>query len=324
MRAVTIPEPGGPEVLRLSTVPDPVPGPGEVLIDVHASGVNRADLWQRAGHYPPSADASPYPGLECSGVIAAVGAEATGFSPGEEVCALLAGGGYAERVAVPVGQVLPVPSGIGLVDAAGLPEATATVWSNLVDLARLRAGETLLVHGGGSGIGTFAIQLATALGARVVTTARAVKHARLRELGAAVTVDYPTTDFVAATREATAGRGADVILDLIGGAYLSRNIAALAPDGRLVVIGLQGGRRAELDLGALLARRGSIFATTLRSRPPAEKARIIQGVRQQVWPLVAGGAVVPVIDRRFPLAQAAQAHQLVESSGHLGKVLLVR
>jgi putative PIG3 family NAD(P)H quinone oxidoreductase len=323
MFAIMIAEPGGPEVLSWSEVPDPSPGPGEVLVDVHASAVNRADLLQRAGHYPPPPGAPPYPGLECAGVVAAVGEGATGLAPGDEVCALLAGGGYAQRVAVPAGQVLPVPRGVDLADAASLPEVACTVWANVVDLAGLRAGETLLVHGGGSGIGTFAIQLAVALGARVVTTARAAKHTALRDLGAAVTVDYTSEDFVAAVKEATDGRGADVILDIMGAAYLPRNVAALAPGGRLVVIGLQGGRRAELDLAALLAVRGTISATSLRGRPPAEKARIVRGVREQVWPLVESGVIRPVVDRRLPMARAAEAHRLVEANAHVGKVLLL-
>jgi putative PIG3 family NAD(P)H quinone oxidoreductase len=323
MYAVTITEPGGPEVLSWSEVPDPAPGPGEVLVDVRASAVNRADLLQRAGHYPPPPGAPPYLGLECSGVVSAVGAGVTGVAVGDEVCALLAGGGYAQRVAVPAGQLLPVPRGVTLADAASLPEAACTVWSNVVDLARLRAGETLLVHGGGSGIGTFAIQLAVALGVRVVTTARAAKHATLRELGASVTVDYTEQDFVAATKEATGGRGADVILDIMGASYLARNLAALAPDGRLAIIGLQGGRRAELDLGALLSTRGVISAILLRPRPVADKARIVRGVREHVWPLVEAGAVRPVIDRRLPMAEAAQAHRVVEANAHIGKVLLL-
>jgi putative PIG3 family NAD(P)H quinone oxidoreductase len=323
MYAVTIPEPGGPDVLTWSEVPDPGPAPGEVLIEVRASAVNRADLLQRAGQYPPPPGAPPYPGLECSGVVTATGDGVSDPPPGTPVCALLGGGGYAQRVAVPAGHVLPVPAGVDLADAAALPEVACTVWANLVDLARLKSGETLLVHGGGSGIGTFAIQLAVALGARVITTARAVKHAALRELGAEVTVDYTAGDFVAATRDATGGRGADVILDIMGASYLSRNLAALAPDGRLAIIGLQGGRRAELDLGALLAARGVISATTLRSRPPGDKARIVQGVRERVWPLVESGRVRPVIDRRLPMDRAADAHRVVEASTHVGKVLLL-
>ncbi|MEH1101859.1 NAD(P)H-quinone oxidoreductase [Micromonospora sp. CPCC 205561] len=322
MRAMTIPEPGGPDALVWAEVPDPEPGPGEVVVDVRASAVNRADLLQRQGHYPPPPGAPAYPGLECSGVISAIGPDVAGWEVGREVCALLAGGGYAERVTVPAGQLLPVPAGVDLVDAAALPEAACTVWSNVVRVAGLDAGETLLLHGGGSGIGTFAIQLGVALGAKVVATARAAKHERLRELGAAHTIDYREQDFVEEVRRVTDGRGADVILDIMGAAYLSRNVAALAADGRLVVIGMQGGRRGELDLGALLAKRGTLAATALRSRPLGQKAEIVRGVRDQVWPLVESGAVRPVVDRRLPLTEAARAHRLVESSDHLGKVLL--
>jgi putative PIG3 family NAD(P)H quinone oxidoreductase len=323
MYAVTIAEPGGPEVLTWSEVPDPTPGPGEVLIDVRASAVNRADLFQRAGHYSPPPGTPPYPGLECSGVVAAVGPDVTGVAQGDQVCALLSGGGYAQRVVVPAGQLLPIPRGVDLADAASLPEVACTVWSNVVDLAGLRAGQTLLVHGGGSGIGTFAIQLAVAIGARVVTTARAAKHAALHELGAVVTVDYTDQDFVAATKEATGGNGADVILDIMGASYLARNLAALAPDGWLAIIGLQGGRRAELDLGALLTGRGTISAILLRPRPPADKARIVRGVREHVWPLIEAGEIRPVIDRRLPMTEAAEAHRVVEANAHLGKVLLL-
>ncbi|HET8658628.1 MAG TPA: NAD(P)H-quinone oxidoreductase [Micromonosporaceae bacterium] len=316
MYAITIPNPGGPDVLTWAEVPDPSPGAGEVLIDVAASAVNRADLLQRQGHYQPPPGASPYPGLECSGTVAATGGEVTGWRVGDQVCALLAGGGYAQRVAVPAGQVLPVPRGLDLVDAASLPEVACTVWSNLTGL---RSGQRLLVHGGGSGIGTFAIQYAKALGATVLTTARATKHAALRDLGADVTIDYRSQDFVDEVGEG----GVDMILDIMGAAYLGRNVRALATGGRLVVIGLQGGRTGELDLGALLAKRASVAATALRSRPVAEKAAIVTGVREQVWPLVERGAIRPVIDRRVPLSQAALAHQVVESSDHLGKVLLV-
>ncbi|MEV0153562.1 NAD(P)H-quinone oxidoreductase [Micromonospora sp. NPDC050686] len=322
MRAITIPEPGGPEALVWAEVPDPEPGPGEVVVDVRASAVNRADLLQRQGHYPPPPGAPGYPGLECSGVISATGRDVTGWAVGQEVCALLAGGGYAERVGVPAGQLLPVPAGVDLVDAAALPEAACTVWSNVVGLARLGRGETLLVHGGGSGIGTFAVQLGTALGATVVVTARSVKHERLRALGAAHTIDYREQDFVEEVRRVTGGRGADVILDIMGASYLGRNVAALADGGRLVVIGMQGGRKAELDLAALLAKRASVAATALRSRPLDDKAAIVDGVREQVWPLVAAGTVRPVVDRRLPMVDAAQAHRLVETSDHIGKVLL--
>ena len=323
MRAITITEAGGPDVLTWAEVPDPEPGPGEVVIDVAASAVNRADLLQRQGYYPPPKGASPYPGLECSGVISALGPDVTGWQVGDEVCALLTGGGYAEKVAVPAGQLLPVPDGVDLVDAAGLPEVACTVWSNVRQLARLDAGQTLLVHGGGSGIGTLAIQYGTAIGAQVLATARAAKHERLRELGAAATIDYSREDFVAAVREQTGGRGADVILDIIGGRYLAQNVDALADGGRLVIIGMQGGRKAELDIAKLLAKRGSVAATALRSRPADQKAAIVRGVRDEVWPLVAAGKIRPVIDRRLPMTDAAEAHRLVDSNAHLGKVLLV-
>jgi putative PIG3 family NAD(P)H quinone oxidoreductase len=323
MHAVTIPRPGGPDALVWAEVPDPEPGPGQVLIDVAASAVNRADLLQRQGHYSPPAGAPAYPGLECSGVISATGPGVADLRPGDQVCALLSGGGYAERVAAPARQVLPVPRGVTVEDAAALPEAACTVWSNVVDIARLRAGETLLVHGGGSGIGTFAIQLAVALGATVIATARAAKHDALKRLGAETTIDYTATDFVVEAKAVTGGRGVDVILDIMGAAYLSRNVAALAPNGRIANIGLQGGRTAELDLAALMAARGSISATTLRARPPAEKAAVVRGTREQVWPLIESGAIRPVIDRRIPMSRAADAHRLVESNEHVGKVLLI-
>lgn len=327
---MTIPQPGGPDVLTWTEVPDPTPGPGEVLIEVAASAVNRADLLQRQGYYPPPPGAPPYPGLECSGTIAATGPDVRDHRPGDRVCALLSGGGYAERVAVPAGQVLPVPRlpassapGTETVAAAALPEVACTVWSNVVGLAGLRAGETLLVHGGGSGIGTFAIQLGKALGATVLTTARKAKHDKLRELGADVAIDYTAENFVDRARQATTGRGVDVILDIMGASYLARNVEALAPGGRLVIIGLQGGRTAELDIAALLAKRASVAATALRSRPPAEKAEIVRQVREHVWPLLERGAIRPVVYTSVPMARAAEAHRLVEASGHVGKVLLV-
>jgi putative PIG3 family NAD(P)H quinone oxidoreductase len=322
MRAITITEPGGPEVLALAEVPDPSPAAGEVVIEIAAAGVNRADLLQRQGLYPPPPGTPPYPGLECAGRIVALGDGVTGWLPGDEVCALLSGGGYAERVAVPAGQLLPVPAGISVTEAAALPEVACTVHSNVVALARLAAGETLLVHGGASGIGTFAIQLGRALGARVACTAGTpAKLARCRELGAELGICYPDEDFVAAITDFTEGRGADVILDLMGAAYLQRNVTALAPGGRLTVIGLQGGTRAELDLNALLRKRASVHATSLRARPAAEKAAIVAAVRGQVWPLVAAGKVRPVIDAVLPLAEAAQAHRRLEGS-HIGKILL--
>jgi putative PIG3 family NAD(P)H quinone oxidoreductase len=315
--AVTISKPGAPDVLTWGEVPDPEPGPGEVLVEVQAAGVNRADVLQRQGFYPPPPGAPEYPGLECAGTVAALGEGVTGHAVGDPVCALLAGGGYAQKVAVPAGQLLPVPANVDLVTAASLPEAACTVWSNVVDVAGLRAGETLLVHGGGSGIGTFAVQLGRAFGARVVATARRAKHDALRELGADVVVDYTAEDFAEVTR-------ADVILDIMGASYLERNVRTLNPGGRLVVIGLQGGRKAELDLGALLAKRASVAATALRSRPAPDKARIVAGVREQVWPMVADGRIRPVVFRSFPLPEAAAAHALMESSDHIGKILLTR
>ncbi|MFC3380383.1 NAD(P)H-quinone oxidoreductase [Couchioplanes azureus] len=323
MHAIVIEEPGGPEALVWAEVPDPEPGPGEVVVEVTAAAVNRADVMQRQGHYPPPPGAPPYPGLECSGVVAAVGPGVTGHHLGERVCALLAGGGYAERVAVPAGQLLPVPQGLSLQEAAALPEVACTVWSNVVDIARLRKGQTLLVHGGGGGIGTFAIQLGKALGATVVVTAREPKHEQLRALGADLAVDYTATDFVEATRDFTGGRGADVILDIIGAKYLSRNIAALATGGRIVTIGLQGGRKGELDFGALMAKRAAITATTLRARPVEDKSRIVRGVHDMVWPLVEAGAIRPIIDRTVALREAAEAHRLMEASDHLGKIVLL-
>lgn len=322
MHAVTIAQAGGPEVLTWSEVDNPAPGPDEVVIDVAAAGLNRADLLQRAGFYPPPPGASPYPGMECSGVIREVGAQVTSWQPGDEVCALLPGGGYAQRVAVDAAHCLPVPAGVNLVDAAALPEVACTVWSNVFQLGRLQSLDTLLVHGGASGIGTFAIQLANAHGARVITTASARKHAALRELGAEVVVDYADEDFVAVVKRATGGHGADVILDIMGASYLDRNVDALATGGRLVVIGLQGGAKAELDLGKLLPKRASIFATTLRSRPSAEKAAIVAGVREHVWPVVASGIVRPVVHAYVPMPQAADAHRRMENLEHIGKILL--
>ncbi|MEV6966716.1 NAD(P)H-quinone oxidoreductase [Hamadaea sp. NPDC051192] len=285
-------------------VPEPEPGPGEVLVEVAATAVNRADLLQVQGFYPPPPGAPAYLGLECSGRLA----------DGSEVCALLAGGGYAERVAVPEGQLLPVPRGVSLIAAAALPEVACTVWSNVTMVGRLAAGETVLIHGGGSGIGTFAIQYAKALGARVIATARREKHEKLRELGADELLDYREDDF--------SGVQADLVLDIIGGAYLGKNVTALTTGGRLVIIGLQGGRRAELDLGALVSKRLTVAGTTLRSRPVAEKAAIVSAVREQVWPMLEDGRIRPVIDETFPVEEAAKAHERVAANAHLGKVVL--
>ena len=323
MRAVVVSRPGGPDVLKLEEVPDPAPAAGEVVVSIAAAGVNRADLMQRQGFYPPPPGAPPYPGLECAGQITAVGDGVTGLRPGDEVCALLAGGGYAEQVAVPAVQVLPVPAGLTVAEAAALPEVACTVYANVFIAAGLKPGETLLVHGGASGIGTMAIQLARALGARVACTAGSdAKLRRCQELGAELAIDYTSADFVAAVRDFTGGSGADVILDIMGGAYLERNVAALAIGGRLVVIGLQGGATAELDLGTMLRRGLTVHAASLRARPVAEKAVVVEGVRDVVWPLILSGQVKPVIDTVVPLAEAARAHQLMEAGQHIGKILL--
>lgn len=323
MHAVTIPEPGGPDALVWAEVPAPEPGEGEVLVEVSASAVNRADLLQRQGFYDPPPGASPYPGLECSGRISALGPGVNTWAVGDEVCALLGGGGYAEQVAVPTGQLLSVPDGIDVTTAASLPEVTSTIWSNVFMVAHLRPGETLLVHGGGSGIGTMAIQLAKAVGARVAVTAGSKeKLDRCAELGADILINYNEQDFVEAVRTETDGQGADVILDIIGAKYLDRNIKALAFNGRLAIIGLQGGRKGELNLGALLAKRAAVTATSLRARPAAEKAAIVAAVREHVWPLLADGRVRPVVDSTLPMSRAADAHRTMEESSHVGKIVL--
>jgi putative PIG3 family NAD(P)H quinone oxidoreductase len=323
MHAVVITEPGGPEVLQWTEVPDPVAGPGEVVIDVFASAVNRADVMQRQGFYPPPKGAPPYPGLECSGTVAAVGDGVTHWQPGDQVCALLAGGGYAEKVVVPAGQLLPVPQTTTLAEAAALPETVCTVHSNVFQGARLVKGETLLVHGGGSGIGTTAIQLGKHAGAIVAVTAGSERKLEAcRQLGADILINYREDDFAEKLLEATGGHGADVILDIIGAGYLAKNLAALAPDGRIANIGLQQGRRAELDLSALMAKRGTIMSTTLRARPAAQKAAIVADVALHVWPLVDAGALRPVIDRELPMSQAGEAHRIADASGHTGKIVL--
>ncbi|WP_371498270.1 NAD(P)H-quinone oxidoreductase [Kitasatospora sp. NBC_00374] len=323
MRAITIPQSGGPEVLTWAEVPDPVPAAGEVLVEVAATAVNRADLLQRQGFYDPPPGSSPYPGLECSGRIVALGAGVAGWAVGDEVCALLSGGGYAERVAVPVGQLLPVPKGIGLVEAAALPEVTATVWSNVFMVAHLRPAETVLIHGGASGIGTMAIQLAKAVGARVLVTAGGPeKLARCAELGADVGIDYREQDFVEEVRAATGGAGVDVVLDIMGARYLQRNVDALAVSGRLVIIGLQGGVKGELDLGSLLRKRAAVAATNLRGRPLGEKAAIVAAVREHVWPLVEAKVVRPVVHQVLPIEQAGAGHRVLEDGGQVGKVVL--
>lgn len=323
MKAVFYDGAGGPEVMVLKEVPAPVPADGEVLIDVAAAGLNRADVQQRRGVYPPPPGASEIPGLEVSGRIAAVGPGVAGFAPGDEVCALLAGGGYAEQVAVPAGQVLPVPEGVDLATAAALPEVAATVFSNLFMAAGVQAGESVLIHGAAGGIGTMAVQLVRAFGAvPMVTAGSQAKLDVVRSLGAEVLINYREEDFVARVKDATGGRGADVILDVVGAKYLARNLEALATAGRLVVIGLQGGAKAELNLGLLMSKRAAVIATTLRARPAEEKAAIMRAVAEHVWPLIASGEVAAQVDRTFPLAEAAAAHEYFDSGDHVGKVLL--
>jgi putative PIG3 family NAD(P)H quinone oxidoreductase len=321
MWAITIPSPGGPDALTWAEVADPTPGPGQVIVDVAAAGVNRADLLQRNGRYPPPAGTSPTPGLECSGVISKVGPDVDGWQVGDQVCALLAGGGYAQRVCAPAGQLLPAPRGVDLVRAAAFPEAACTVWSTVFAAARLQAGESLLVHGGTSGIGTFAVQLAKASGVRVLATAgTARKCERAREIGAEVAINYNDDDFVRVVHDLVGG--VNVILDVVGGPYLARNLEALAPDGRLVVIATQGGRRAELDLGAVMAKRATLYGAGLRARPLEQKAAIVAAVREHVWPLIEAGAITPVIEALVPLPEAAEAHRILEAGDHIGKVLL--
>ena len=323
MRAVIASGAGGPDVLSVAELPDPEPGPGELVLDVAAAGLNRADLLQRMGFYPPPPGASDVIGMECSGTVSAVGPGVTGWSVGDHACALLAGGGYASKVAVPAGQAMPVPDGVDLVAAAALPEVACTVWSNVFMVGGLQPGETVLVHGGAGGIGTMAIQLASQLGSRVLTTGGTPeKLAFCASLGADVTINYREDDFVEAAKEATGGAGVDVILDNMGAKYLERNVTALATEGRLVIIGMQGGTRAELDINALLRKRGAVFATSLRSRPTEEKAAICASVVEHVWPLVAAGRVRPVVHGTMPLEEARAAHELMESGDHTGKILL--
>jgi putative PIG3 family NAD(P)H quinone oxidoreductase len=323
MRAVVVTAPGGPEVLAWSEVPDPEPEPGEIVLDVAASAVNRADLLQRQGRYRPPPGAPATLGLECSGTVSAVGSGVTGWEIGQQVCALLSGGGYAEKVAVPAGYLLPVPDGVDLVTAAGLPEVMCTVWSNVFMTAGLRPGEVLLVHGGAGGVGTAAVQLGRVVGATVAVTAGTPQKLDLcRSLGASVLVNYNEDDFVTAVHQATDGHGADVVLDNMGAAYLARNVSVLAVNGRLVVIGLQGGREAALDLSALMAKRAALIATTLRARPAEEKATIVAAVREHVWPLLESGEIRPVVDRIVPMSAVAEAHRIVGAGEHMGKVLL--
>ena len=326
MKAVEITRPGAPEVLSLGDRPDPVPGPGEVLVRVAASGVNRPDVLQRAGHYPPPPGASDLPGLEIAGEIVSGDAQAmaqAGFKVGDKVCALVAGGGYAQLCVAPVGQCLPVPQGLSDVEAAALPETFFTVWSNVFDRGRLQPGETLLVQGGTSGIGVTAIQLARAFGARVIATAGSDdKCAACLKLGADHAINYRTQDFAEEAKKLAGGRGVDVILDMVAGSYVAREVECLAEDGRLVIIAVQGGVKSEFNAGLVLRRRLVITGSTLRPRPVAFKAAIAQALKAKVWPLLENGAIKPVIHSTFPAAEAAKAHELMESNQHIGKIVL--
>lgn len=323
MRAIEIEQYGAPEVLQLCERPTPALKAGEVLIKVHAAGVNRPDVLQRSGHYPVPPGASDLPGLEVAGAIVDGDLTGSGFRIGDMVCALVQGGGYAEYCAAPLGQCLPVPGGMSALEAASLPETFFTVWSNVFDRARLSGSETLLVQGGTSGIGVAAIQIAAALGHRVFATAGSDEKCRACEtLGAERGINYRDQDFVEVVKAATAGTGVDVILDMVGGDYVAREITCLADDGRLVMIALLGGSRATVDLGQILRRRLTLTGSTLRPRPVAFKAAIANQLQQRVWPLIEAGKIKPVIYRTFPLEQAAQAHALMESSAHVGKIML--
>ena len=324
MQTIDYTDAGGREVVAVVEKPIPTPGPGEVLIRVAAAGINRADLLQRSGNYPVPPGASEVPGLEVSGTIEETGADVVNWDFGTPVCALLAGGGYAEYVVVPAGQVVPVPDGVSLTDAAGLPEVAATCWSNLVMHAGVKRGDWVLVHGGTGGIGSFALQLLKSLGARPVATAgSAEKMAHSLDLGAEAAINYREEDFVARVREITDGHGADVILDVIGAKYLEQNVAALARGGRLVVIGLQGGATGTLPLGKLMGKNAVVTGTLLRPRPLEEKAAVMRQVAEKVWPLVTAGAIRTTTDATFPLARAVEAQDRFEASERTGKVLLV-
>lgn len=326
MKAIEISRPGAPEVLQLTERADPQAGAGEVLIRVQASGVNRPDVLQRKGVYPPPPGASDLPGLEVAGVIVAGDVEAmaaAGLALGQAVCALVAGGGYAELCVAPVAQCLPLPAGLSLVEAASLPETFYTVWSNVFDRARLQPGETLLIQGGSSGIGVSAIQLAKALGARVFVTAGSDdKCAACLALGADAAINYRTQDFVAEVQRLSDGRGVDVILDMVAGDYVAREVACLAEDGRLVIIAVQGGVKAQFDAGLVLRRRLLITGSTLRPRPLAFKAQIAASLRERVWPLIEAGLIRPVLHSVLPAQDAARAHALMESNQHIGKIVL--
>ena len=323
MQAIEIAAPGGPEQLRPVMRPVPSPEEGEVLVRVAAAGINRPDVLQRQGHYPPPPGASDLPGLEIAGEVVALGPKVSGPSLGDQVTALLPGGGYAQYAVAAAALCLPVPDGMSLVEAAAVPESYFTVWTNLFDRGRCRAGEHVLVHGGTSGIGTTAIQLAKERGARVFATAGSAEKARAcEELGALRGIDYRTEDFVAIVREATDGRGVDVILDIIGGSYLARNIEAAAVEGRIVLIATMGGTRAELKLVPIMQKRLTLTGSTLRSRSVAQKAAVAAAVREHIWPLLTAGRARPIIYKTFPLTQASEAHHLMESSSHIGKIVL--
>jgi putative PIG3 family NAD(P)H quinone oxidoreductase len=323
VKAVIIREPGDPEVLTPSEVPDPVPGEGEILVRNHATALNRADILQRRGFYPPPPGASEVPGLECAGEVESLGRGVSRFRPGDRIFALLAGGGYAEKVAVHADVAMPVPERLDFVHAAAVPEVFMTAYDNLVNHGRLGAGGWALIHGGGSGVGTAGIQLAKRRGARVVVTVGSKEKAeRCLALGADAAVNYKEEDFPERVLEITEGRGVDVVLDIMGASYLDGNLRSLAPEGRLVVIGAQGGLQAELNLGLLLGKRLSIHATTLRARPVAYKARLARQLERDVLPGLADGSLVPVVDRVFPLDRAAEAHRLMESNAHFGKIVL--
>ncbi|MGF6226535.1 NADPH2:quinone reductase [Inquilinus ginsengisoli] len=324
MTAIVIEAPGGPEVLKPATLPVPSPGTGEILIRVEAAGVNRPDVLQRKGMYNPPPGASPLPGLEVAGHVAGIGPQVTGWSVGDPVCALVSGGGYAEFCIAPAPQCLPIPQGLSATEAAGLPETLFTVWTNVFERGRLQTGERFLVHGGSSGIGTTAIQLAKAWGAIVFATAGSAEKAQAcRDLGADVAIDYREQDFLAVVKEKTGGRGVDLILDMVGGDYVARNIDALAVDGRHVSIAFLKGSKVEIDLQKVMAKRLTLTGSTLRPRSVAEKGAIAAALQAEVWPLIEAGRVRPVIHATFPLAQAAEAHALMESSAHVGKIILL-
>jgi putative PIG3 family NAD(P)H quinone oxidoreductase len=322
VRAVVVSTPGGPEVLALAEKPVPAVGPTDVLIEVAAAGLNGADLAQRRGAYPSPPGAPDWPGMEVSGTVAQIGAAVTRFAAGDRVCALIPGGGYAELVSADERLVLPVPDGVELIDAAGLPEVAATVWSNVFMLAELHEGQTLLVHGGSSGIGTIAIQLGVARGARVIATAGSDSKVAFCESIGAIGVNYRTRDFVQSVKDSTGDDGVNVVLDMVGGDYIARDIRALAVDGRIMVIANRSGAASEFDVGRLMAKRGRIWGTTLRARPIEERARIVAQVREHVWPLIESRRVRPIVDSVFPLSEAADAHRRMESSEHIGKILL--